>query len=107
MIEIENINAVRKGSLLAICDVHIIPWKLRLHEIKVFEKGAGRWIGMPAREYINENGEKKYIELITFDNEGAKNRFRAQIMGAVDKYLNENPDLVPEDLIKPSEELPF
>ncbi len=107
MIEVQNINAVNKGSLLATCDVHIGPWKLTLHEVKIFEKGANRWISMPAKEFTNELGEKKYVELITFDNESVKNRFRNQIMASIDKFLAINPDMKPEDVIKDSEELPF
>lgn len=107
MLEVQNINAINKGSLLATCDVHIIPWKLTLHEIKIFEKGTNRWLGMPSREYNTEMGEKKYIDLITFDNEGIKNRFRSQIMGAIDKYLAENPDMKPENVVNEDDELPF
>lgn len=107
MIEVENINAVDKGSLLATCDVHIIPWKLRLHEVKIFQKGANRWIGLPAREYSNDMGEKKYIELITFDSEAVKNRFRSQIMGAIDKFLEQNPDMKPVDVINTDDDMPF
>lgn len=106
MIEVQNINPLNKGNLLAMCDVHIIPWKLTLHDVKIFEKGVNRWITMPAKEYINEAGEKRYIELITFDNEGVKNRFRSQIMGAIDQFLKNNPDMKPEDIIK-DEEIPF
>ena len=107
MLEIQNIVAVGKGSLLAICDVHIIPWKLTLHEVKIFEKGTNRWLGMPSKEFINEHGEKKYTELVTFDNDGVKNRFRSQIMGAIDKFLTENPDMKPEEVIKADDEIPF
>jgi DNA-binding cell septation regulator SpoVG len=107
MLEIQNINAINKGTLLATCDVHIIPWKMTLHEVKIFEKGANRWIGMPSREFINDAGEKKYIDLMTFDNEGVKNRFRSQIMGAIDKYLVSNPDLKPENVIKEDDDFPF
>lgn len=107
MIEVQNINALNKGSLLATCDVHIVPWKITLHDVKIFEKGANRWIGMPAKEITNNMGEKKYIELITFDNEGVKNRFRSQIMGAIDKYLANNPDMTPEDAIKETDDIPF
>jgi hypothetical protein len=107
MLEVQNINAINKGTLLAVCDVHIVPWKLTLKEIKIFEKGANRWIGMPAREFVNEMGEKKYIELMEFDNEGVKNRFRSQIMGAIDKFLSENPDMKPEDVVKEDDSLPF
>lgn len=107
MLEVQNINPVNKGSLLATCDVHIIPWKLTLHEIKIFEKGANRWLGMPSKEYTNDMGEKKYTDLVTFDNDGIKNRFRSQIMGAIDKYLESNPDMKPEDVIKEDDEIPF
>ena len=107
MIEVQNINAVNKNSLLATCDVHIVPWKMTLHEVKIFEKGANRWLGLPAKEFTNNMGEKKYTELVTFDNEAVKNRFRSQIMGAIDKYLSENPDMKPEDAIKENDEMPF
>jgi hypothetical protein len=107
MIEIKNINAVQSGSLLATCDVHIIPWCLTLHEVKIFEKGANRWLGMPSKEFTNNFGEKKYTELMTFDNDGIKNRFRSQIMGAVDKFLENNPDMKPEDVIKEDDDIPF
>lgn len=107
MLEVQNINAVDKGSLLATCDVHIVPWKMTLHEVKIFQKGANRWIGMPAKEFTNDMGEKKYTDLITFDNDGVKNRFRNQIMGAIDKFLSENPDMKPEPVVKEDDEMPF
>ncbi len=107
MLEVKNINAINKGSLLATCDVRIVPWTITLHEVKIFEKGANRWIGLPAKELTTSTGEKKYVELISFDNENAKNRFRNQIMGAIDKFLAANPDMKPEDVIKEDEDLPF
>lgn len=107
MIQVYNVTAVEKGSLKATCDVYIEPWDMELSEVKIFEKGANRWIGMPAREFVNPMGEKKYVELITFRKEATKNRFRSQIMGAVDKYLAENPDMIVEDLIKSDAECPF
>jgi DNA-binding cell septation regulator SpoVG len=107
MLEVQNINAINKGILLATCDVHIIPWKLTLHDIKIFEKGANRWIGMPAKEFTNDLGEKKYTDLITFDNDGIKNRFRNQIMGAIDKYLAFYPDMKPDNVINEDEDMPF
>lgn len=107
MINIQNINPVNKGSLLATCDVHIAPWHMTLHEVKIFEKGPNRWIGMPSKDFTNEHGEKKYTDLITFDNDGVKTRFRSEIMGAVDKYLESNPDLKPENVIKANDDFPF
>lgn len=107
MLTVKNINPIGKGNLLATCDVHIKPWQMTLCEVKIFEKGATRWVGMPSKEFTNEVGEKKYRELMEFDSEAIKSRFRAQILEAVDKYLAENPDLKPEDAIKESVAFPF
>ena len=93
--------------MLAICDVHIVPWRITFGEVKIFQKGAQRWITMPSREFINDLGEKKYVELITFDNDGVRNRFRNQVMDAIDKFLASNPDMTPEPVIKEFEEPPF
>lgn len=107
MLEVQNIHPINKGSLLATCSVHIIPWKLTLHDVKIFEKGANRWITMPSKDFMNEMGEKKYTELLTFDNDGVKNAFRSQIMGAIDKYLASNPDMKVEDIVKEDDLFPF
>ena len=107
MIEVLNINPIQKGTLLATCDVHIKPWKLTLCEVKIFEKGTMRWIGLPAKEFVTDANEKKYIELVTFDNDAIKNRFKSQIMGAIDKFLEANPEMEQEDLITESVEIPF
>ena len=107
MIEVQNIRAINKNSLLASCDVHIIPWKMTLKEVKIFEKGANRWISLPSKEVINDMGAKNYIELISFDNEGVKNRFRSQVMGAIDKFLEGNPEMKPEEVVKEDDNFPF
>ncbi len=107
MIEVSNIQPINKGALLASCDVYIKPWDLELNDVKIFEKGQNRWITMPSKEVLNSLGEKKYVEMINFRKESTKNRFRSQIMGAIDKFLSDNPEMEQTDLIKPEEELPF
>lgn len=107
MIEVTNINPIQKGALLASCDVHIKPWKLTLIDVKIFEKGANRWITLPAQEITTSAGEKKYKEMILFDNDSIKNKFRSQIMGAIDKFLQGNPEMKTEDVIIDSDDLPF
>ena len=106
MLEIQNIRPVNKGNLLATCDVRIVPWKYTFLGVKIFEKGQNRWINMPTIQK-EINGEVKYIETGKWDNEGLQNRFRSQIMGAVDKFLADNPDMKPEDAIKETDEVPF
>jgi len=107
MLEVQNINAVNKGSLLATCDVHIVPWKLTMHDVKIFEKGSNRWIGMPSKEIPNGDFEKKYVELIKFRKSATSNRFKEQILNAVKKELTANPNMEPIDAIKELGDFPF
>lgn len=107
MIEIYNVQPVNKGSLLATCDVYIKPWDMELNEVKIFEKGANRWLGMPARQFTNQAGEVKYVELITFRKDATKNRFRSHILEAVDSFLKSNPEMKEEPLIREDADLPF
>lgn len=106
IVQITNIEKVGKNNLLATCDVFIRPWKMTLHSVTVFEKGAQRWIGMPSRKW-EKDGETKYQELITFSDEDVKKRFRSQVMEAIDKFLNANPNLDPVPLIKDEDDIPF
>ena len=107
MIEISNIIAIRKGSLLATCDVYIAPWDMEINEVKILEKGANRWLSMPAKETVGSNGERKYTDIINFRKESTRARFRAQVSVAVDAFLEQNPDMEPEALIKEDEPIPF
>lgn len=107
MIEIENIEAIHKGKLLAKCTVHIPSWKMRLQNVMVFEEGAKRWVNMPTHVFENREGETIYQELISFDSSDITRRFKAQVKKAVDEYLAKNPDMEPEPVVKGDEEVPF
>lgn len=85
MIEILKSKMINKGTLLAVCDVNVIPWKITLKEIKIFQKGSSRWLGMPCRDYLNEKNEKQYYELVAFEDDTAKNAFRDSVLLAFDK----------------------
>lgn len=107
MIEIQNIDRIDKGSLLMKCDVYIKPWRLVLKEVKVFQKGVQRWIGMPSREVLGSDGIRKYHELIDFDSDSVKKRFREQILKKVQEVLETDPEVGIADPIQETEEMPF
>lgn len=107
MIEVENIEKIDKGALLAMCDVHIKPWKLTLCEVKIFQKGQNMFLGMPSRSFTNDAGDTKYVELIKFDSDSVKKRFQSQILKAVEEYLEKNPNMEPEPIIVEDEAAPF
>ena len=107
MIEVYNVIPLKKGSLLAVCSVYIQPWDMEIHDIKIFEKGTNRWLGMPSKDFVTPDGVTKYKDQMNFRQEVNKIKFRNQIMGAIDKWLAENPDMPMDNLIKENAELPF
>lgn len=100
MIEVKNIKLINKGSLIASCDVRLSPMKYTFRSVKIFEKGANRWISLPTieKEY---NGEKKYLQTGEWDDEETKNHFRDQVLSIFDKQQNNS------NTRKELEELPF
>jgi len=106
MIEISNVNPINKGDVLASVSVHIRPWKLKIHEVVVFQKGQNRWVSLPSRKY-EVHGETKYAKQMEFDDSSAEKRFRDQIMEAVDQYMEANNGLNAENVIKEDEPFPF
>lgn len=106
MLEIISVNPINKGDMLASVSVHIKPWKMKIHEVMVMQKGLTKWVNLPSRKY-EANGETKYAKLLEFDDAGVEKRFRDQILSAVDEYIMRNGDLVPEDVVKPDEAFPF
>lgn len=106
LVEVKNITPVNKNSLLATCSVRIVPWKITFHEVSIFQKGQQRWINMPARKW-EKDGEVKYMEQVSFDDDDMKKRFHHQVMSAVDTFLQANPNMEPEPAFKEDDEVPF
>jgi hypothetical protein len=70
--EIRNYKFVGRGCVVAKFDMHIAEWGgLTINDCTVFQKGDKKWISFPSREYMN-NGEKKYFQLIRFDENTLK-----------------------------------
>jgi len=106
MIDVFNVNAINKGDLLASCSVEIKPWKLKIHNIMVFQKGQNRWVSLPREKYESQ-GETKFRDFLEFTDASALKRFRDQILSAVESYIDQNGSLEPEDVIKDGDDFPF
>jgi DNA-binding cell septation regulator SpoVG len=76
---IDNPKLINRGSLLGSFDI-TLPSGLIIHDCKLFEKGASRWIGLPSREYIKNDGTKSYFPLVEFRDREVSDRFRDACM---------------------------
>lgn len=64
-----------------------LPSGMVLHNLMLHQKGAIRWVGFPAREWTNNQGEKQYAKLIEFTDRGTADRFRDSVLDALDRHL--------------------
>lgn len=89
--EIMKYKPVGKGSLVATFNLKIPKWgNFIINEMKYFNKNGQRWIAFPSKEYEKE-GEKKYYHLNNFEAPEMQEKFRDQVIKAIDDYLIKNP----------------
>jgi hypothetical protein len=60
---------------------------MRIHDAMLHERGERRWIGLPAREYKDPAGARQFAKIIDFADDGAKDRFQAAVLVALDDYF--------------------
>jgi hypothetical protein len=111
IVEAINFQGVKKGNILARCDVYVKPWDLDFLGVTVCEKGANRWVQMPSHKFEGRNGETKYQELCRFRNLDKHRRFLAQVNAEVMEKFKEwherNPNMEMEPAITEMDDCPF
>jgi hypothetical protein len=75
-----------KNTLRGFLSVNL-PSGMVIHNLTVHEKGGARWVGLPAREWTNDQGVKQYAKLIEFRDRATANRFCDAVLAALDQYL--------------------
>jgi hypothetical protein len=85
-IHIANWKPHSKNTLRGFFTV-TLPSGLILRNLMLHEKGDARWIGFPAREWVNAEGEKQYARFIDFASRAAGDRFRDAVLAALDRHL--------------------
>ena len=79
-----------KNTLRGFLSVNL-PSGMVIHNVTVHEKGEARWVGLPAREWTNDQGVKQYSNLIEFRDRATANKFRDAVLAALDRHLEQQP----------------
>ena len=90
MIECIRFVSCPKGYLLGFADFYIPKWDLEVFGFKLYSKEGNRWVNAPAREYINNEGEKKFAPYIRFREKEHYDTFLEQAKLAIDKWCAAN-----------------
>ena len=75
-----------KGSLKGFFRA-TLPSGLTLNGLMLHERDGARWLGLPAREWTDQQGEKQYAKIIEFIDRPTANKFRDAVLDALDRHL--------------------
>ena len=104
-IECIKFQSVNKGSFVGYADFYIPKTGLEIYGCQLFQKDGKRWINMPAREYTNEQGEKKYAPYVRYREPNHKELFSEYALKAIEKKCAEMQ--AQSATQPPAEEVPF
>jgi hypothetical protein len=66
-----------------------LPSGLVFHDLMLHERNGARWIAFPAREWKDAEGNRQFARFVEFSSRKAGERFRDQVLAALDKHLAE------------------
>lgn len=84
-IEILDVHPINKGAAKARVKIFITKWDLEINNIMIFGNDRGMWLGMPSKEFQNEEGKKCFAPYIKFRSEERKEAFRKAVIA---EYMN-------------------
>ena len=87
-LEIENFKPYVKNTLFGFVDVRL-PSGLIICGVTLHRKDGSRWCGLPAREYLKDDGSKAWMPVVRFASRDVANKFRDQVLAAYDADAQE------------------
>jgi hypothetical protein len=88
-IHVGNWRPCGKGTLVAFFDIYL-PSGLILRHAMYHEQGSARWIQCASREWLDPRGVRQFAPLIEFATRDCSERFKTQVLSAVDAYLEQH-----------------
>ena len=98
MVQCTNFKSHKVGNLLGFADIFVEKWGIHIYGCSMFHKEGRSWISLPAKEYKDENGEKKYAPVIRFESKDHQGMFSKQCLYEINRFVNEKqePQEIPE-----------
>ncbi len=86
-------GGVLKGHL----KVRLTKIGIEIYGVALFDKGAGRWISLPRKDYTKKDGTKGWNDIIKFIDFDVFKQFQQEVIAALDEYQKREPAPAKED----------
>lgn len=88
--KIKNFKEYRKGLMIGFFDLEVEEVGFELYGCSLWLKGNQRWVNLPAKEYTNSEGEKKYAPIFKMVDEDRHNQFKKVALECALAYCETN-----------------
>lgn len=86
MITVSNARKLSKGALIGFFDV-TLPSGMKLNGCTLLEKDGRRWIGLPSKEWVKQDGSKSYVPVVEIPDREARDKFNAAVLPLAERAL--------------------
>jgi len=92
MIECTKFKSLAKpgSSLQGFADLYIDKWQLEIFGCTLHMKDGKRWLNLPNKEYLDDQGVKKYAPIIKFKTKDLQDTFSEKAKEAIDKKCGQS-----------------
>lgn len=84
--KISNARRIDRNSLVGAFDLQM-PSGLVVRGAMLFASGGRRWVGFPSKEWIGEDGAKRYSPLLEFSSRDVADRFQRLVLPLAEQAL--------------------
>jgi hypothetical protein len=85
-VEIVKFREHKKNTLQGFLTILLQPSGIEIRDLTVHEKNGKRWIGMPAKPYLDDSGDTKYSLIVYFPDRDRSDQFQKAVLAALDKF---------------------
>lgn len=78
-----NLRRLDKNTLLGSVDLEVLGWRLMFKGCLWHSKNGKEWVNFAAKEYTDQNGVRKYQDIIAFTDRSVHERFQAAALEAI------------------------
>ena len=85
-VEITSFREYRKNTLQGFVNLTITPPGIEIRDATLHDKSGKRWIGLPAREYEDKNGQQAWAKIVAFPEDQDHRDFQAAALTAMEAF---------------------
>jgi hypothetical protein len=95
-----NLKLINKNTLVGSVDLTVTKWRFTFRGCLWHRKGESEWIAFPAKEWTNQDGNRKFTNLCEFINHGDQRRFKEMALAAIRELAAQGEDAMTARIVR-------